>query len=648
MDPNTAEPPPGCLLILMPLSAAMAEDARVWLAHRYTPDGEPEVRDLPKSFAARFLADELLEGLVNTLDAGYAVPFDVAVLGYSSGEDGELNLVSLLPGENPTPRLAPLAEVAVRPVEMRGREGDPRKWTASPECAGSAPATAALAEVYKFVSVWLTGRFAARPPVVIHVTDGEGIDAGYLRVARSLGLLTTAYGPTRLLHVGLAGGVEPALCGMWPESVPEPWAALREVSAELPAEAEGRPLRRAVSVNDWSVADAWSALFDLIPVEDAVAWMEADAGRFEPAVQALWTQKMGNTPEQWEDAHASDPAAGVAVVADGASTGIYCRIWADQLARRFITDRPDFRDTSAFGKWVHGLRGEWRSTIEYDKLNWSKQRKVDEVGAAATLLGLEVGPAAADGNRPWRACAVGDASLFWVRDGALLGSFPVVAADQFGSAPLLVRSNPGFKTLGVAAAGVCRPGDRFLLATDAVAARLLKSATIGPGPEWERFETLDVATWRAELDTLRKMHDMVNDDCTLVSLRVVGGEPLRMKTVQETGVGTQETIQETGDRKQETEDSGQETGGSEVELLRPDSSLSPVPGPLSPELTPEPAPDPVPESIPDDSFPIPDLTPDTRHPTPDTRHPTPEWTSENEENERKTRDGFSDSTENPV
>ncbi|WP_410959326.1 hypothetical protein, partial [Salmonella sp. SAL4433] len=88
---------------------------------------------------------------------------------------------------------------------------------------------------------------------------------------------------------------------------------------------------------------------------------------------------------------------------------------------------------------------------------------------------------------PWRACAVGDASLFWVRGGRLLATFPVVAADQFGSAPLRVRSNPGFKTLAVAAAGTCQPGDRFVLATDAVASRLFKSAAIGPGPEWGRF-----------------------------------------------------------------------------------------------------------------------------------------------------------------
>jgi hypothetical protein len=522
MDP-TPDSPPGCLVILIPLSTGMSEDARVRLAHRFTPEGEPDIRDLPKQFVARFLADELVDGLVNALTAGYPIPLEVAVLGYSAGDDGGLKLTSLLPDGNPESRFLPLADVANMPAEPRTQEGDPRKWIAAKPCEGTAPAATALAEVYRLVSIWLTGRYTARPPVVIHCTDGEGLDEAYGRMARSLGLLVTAYGPVRLLHFGFAAGFDPVISGLWPEPIPEPWSRLQELSAELPAEAAGRAVRRAVSVNDWTIADAWSAIFDLVPTEESVSWATPEGGRFFPTVRELWTQKMGNKPEEWEDAFATDPASGVIVVADGASSGIYCRTWADQLAKRFITDRPDARDFLAFGKWVHGLRGEWRTSINYSTLNWAKQRKVDEVGAAATFLGLEVGPLDSAGSRPWRACAVGDASLFWVRNGQLQASFPVVAADQFGSAPMLIRSNPGFKTLTLIASGVCRPGDRFLLATDAVAARLLKSAANGPGPEWERFETIDEEAWRQELDALRQGHDMVNDDCTLVALQVAAG-----------------------------------------------------------------------------------------------------------------------------
>jgi hypothetical protein len=536
MDPTTTESPPGCLVVLIPLSAGMAEDVRVHLAHRFTSEGEPDSRDLPKEFVARFLTDELIDGLVNALAAGYPIPLEVAVLGYNAGGDGDLKLVSLLPDGTAESRFVPLSDLANMPAEPRTLEGDPRKWIAARPCEGVAQAATALAEVYRLVSVWLTGRFSARPPVVIHCTDGEGVDEAYARVARSLGLLVTAYGPVRLLHCGLAREFGPVLSGFWPEMIPDPWAGLLELSAELPAEPEGRPARRAVSVNDWTVADPWSAIFDLAPVEDGVSWTAPDAARFSPAIRELWTQKMGNKPEEWEDAYATDSASGVVVVADGASSGIYCRIWAEQLTKRFISDRPNARDPLAFGKWVHGLRIEWRTAINYPVLNWAKQRKVDEVGAAATMLGVEVGPADAAGNRPWRACAVGDASLFLVRGGKLQASFPVVAADQFGSAPLLIRSNPGFKTLALIASGVCRPGDRFLLATDAVAARLLKSTASGPGPDWEQFDTIEEEAWRKELDALRQAHDMVNDDCTLITLQISTGEspPAEAQTISVT------------------------------------------------------------------------------------------------------------------
>jgi hypothetical protein len=395
------------------------------------------------------------------------------------------------------------------PAEPRAAEGQPRKWTVPPPCEGEPCASAALANVYQMVAVWLTGRYASRPPVVVHCTGTDGLDEGYFRVARSLGLLATGYGPARLLHYAFDATNDEVR-----------HLRLLEASSELSENAEaGKPARRGFFLNDWDITHPWDAIFVHVWREDGAAWADARAG-FGPG-KVMWTQKMGNSPDQWEDAFAVDEASGAAAIADGASTGIYCRTWADQLSTRFLADRPDARDPVSLNKWVSGLRREWREAIQYDNLNWSKQAKVDQVGAAATLLGLELGPPDVRGSRPWRAFAVGDACLFWLRAGRLLASFPVAAADQFGSAPLLVRSNPGHKTLALHAAGECEPGDRFVLATDAVASRLLKSAAAGPGPDWDRFEHITEDEWRAELDSLRSANDMVNDDCTLVVLRVL-------------------------------------------------------------------------------------------------------------------------------
>jgi hypothetical protein len=125
MDPTPAEPPPGCLVLLLRLSAGMTADV-------VTGRGESVA-----FAAARQLADELLDGLVNTVVGGYAVgAIDVAVLGYHTAEDGSPLLFSLLPDGDPRARLVALSQIAEMPAEARAGEGLPRKWTVLPPCGG--------------------------------------------------------------------------------------------------------------------------------------------------------------------------------------------------------------------------------------------------------------------------------------------------------------------------------------------------------------------------------------------------------------------------------------------------------------------------------------------------------------------------------
>ncbi|MCS6865100.1 MAG: protein phosphatase 2C domain-containing protein [Gemmataceae bacterium] len=495
------QPPPdtwpaGCLVLLVRLSADMTGDI-------LTGRGE-----LPPVIAARQLADELLQALVDTLAAGYPIGhWDIAVVGYRASDAGAAQLVSLLPDGRPQPRYVPLAELAAMPVAPRDSEGQPRRWTLLPAAEGSPCPAAALAGVYALVSVWLTGRFTARPPVVIHCTGTAGFDRDYFRIARSLALLTTGYGPVRLLHY------------VWDAQADEGLhARLLGVSAELPGDPEtGTAPRRGIWINDWDIRDPWEALFSGPWQQPMTTGGESTASRLR--VRSLNTAKLGNTPEQWEDALAVDTSAAVAAIADGASSGIFCRLWAQQLCEGFVRDRPEVCDPTILQQWVNQLRQQWRAAIQYNNLNWSKKAKVDQVGAAATLLGWELGPAGSDGQRPWRACAIGDACLFWIRQNHLLATFPVVAAEQLGSTPLLVRSNPGFRTSALVAQGLCAPGDRFLLATDAVAAHFFQTLA-ETEPDWHRYETITPEEWIAELDQLRSSRQMVNDDCTLVVLTI--------------------------------------------------------------------------------------------------------------------------------
>src|SRR4051794_23267515 len=104
MDP-TAESPPGCLVLLLRLSAGM--DAAAVTVHT-PPD---RAATLTAADAPGGGADELVESVVGRAAEGSVGPFDVAVLGYHPAESGEPRLVSLLPSGDPTPRFVPLGQV---------------------------------------------------------------------------------------------------------------------------------------------------------------------------------------------------------------------------------------------------------------------------------------------------------------------------------------------------------------------------------------------------------------------------------------------------------------------------------------------------------------------------------------------------------
>jgi hypothetical protein len=243
--------------------------------------------------------------------------------------------------------------------------------------------------------------------------------------------------------------------------------------------------------------------------------------------------KMGDDDSEWEDAFTCDERLGAAAVADGASEGIFSRAWSALLCESLVAEPIDLGDPEAVAGRVQALRADWLRRIDYPSRRYTQQAKVDQTGAAATLLVLRLSsrppldpgdalaPTAGDDPHGWRAWAVGDSCLLHVREGRLLGTFPIGVSTDFGIAPALVRTRPDTRTPAfLEARGSCRPGDLFLLATDAVAQALLRDVEEGTPPDWHRYEGLDLDAWRAEIDDLRRRRRIVNDDSTLVCLRV--------------------------------------------------------------------------------------------------------------------------------
>ena len=259
------------------------------------------------------------------------------------------------------------------------------------------------------------------------------------------------------------------------------------------------------------------------------------------AVTELWAPKAGNSPEEYEDAfravcpepdepdadEGADAGMARAAVADGASESAFAREWANGLAEAFTAAPPDLcaLTEEALTDWLAPAREEWREGVPWDRLPWHGEAKA-RAGAFATLLGLafEDAPDSDDGLA-WRALAVGDSCLFLVRDGRLAVSFPLEDAAAFGNTPALVCSNPdnadagdlweGVRQLG----GECEAGDRFILASDAIACWFLAAEAAGERP-WEAIAALAPEDWDGWVEEQRQSGLMHNDDVTLLALEV--------------------------------------------------------------------------------------------------------------------------------
>ena len=304
----------------------------------------------------------------------------------------------LLPTPEPSGALAKFETLAGAEVRSRA-EGQPRRWVRGAEADGPAEPAAALARAHRVLAWWAAAHPDGRPPVFVHCATADGLDGRAAAIVRSVRALAVPGGSVRVLE----------------------WTFTPGADAGFPSD------------------DVWRMLFDVGPE------LESGGQSGEPAFaveRLFWSQKRGNEPELWEDAYSVGPCGTVAAVCDGASDGIFCRDWAARLAARFTADRPDLRTRQAVAAWVAAARTDWRAAIHYPGLRWSQQNKVNETGASATLAGLEVGPPDPSGDRPWRATAVGDACVIHARGGEWL-SFPLTAADQFTSAPALLRTKLG-------------------------------------------------------------------------------------------------------------------------------------------------------------------------------------------------------------
>ncbi|HTD76146.1 MAG TPA: hypothetical protein VK898_00820, partial [Chloroflexota bacterium] len=153
-------------------------------------------------------------------------------------------------------------------------------------------------------------------------------------------------------------------------------------------------------------------------------------------------------------------------------------------------------------------------------LPWYAEEKLRQ-GAYAALLGVTFSARPGNSLR-WSALAVGDCCLFQVRNETLVACFPIEAAAAFNSRPYLIGSVRLQSDMQVTAArrfGSAEPGDRFLLASDAIAAWFLTRAEEGGRP-WREIEEAGEAGFASWVRRQRESGAMRNDDVTLLTVTI--------------------------------------------------------------------------------------------------------------------------------
>ncbi len=507
---------PGCLFCLVQATPSMLRACR---------EGSEEPRKL--TLVCRGV-EVILRQLLELHHRGIerVGNLSVAVIAYCHNSEGKLSFTPLLRETGKEPFLIHLTDLISREIDASEPKAPSHRLDSNlyhqlaEQSIDQPAASAALAYALHLTSRWLVTHADAWPAVILHFSDGEICDDHLMRSGRSLQLLGSASGSIGLAHLIFSEKVGRSVHGQRPSSPESCWQRLWELSSRISSSTSDMEERRAlwVNANPWPVVERLlreTACQPVDPRDDgspACVWM-----------RALWYVKKGNAEQEWEDAFAFDASRAVAAICDGASQGIFARLWARQLAEAFVADQPNFQHSADLLAWVRGHRAAWLREINNRPggLRWSQQEKVERDGASATLTTLQISINPQDNAIYWCAWAVGDSCLFWVRDNQLLASFPIAATRHFVLGPALLRTKLDSSPNPLRAKGRCLPGDLFLLATDAVAELLLRQVENGQPPDWNQFEVIEEGAWRQQLDSQREQRQMVNDDCTLVVVRVL-------------------------------------------------------------------------------------------------------------------------------
>lgn len=204
-------------------------------------------------------------------------------------------------------------------------------------------------------------------------------------------------------------------------------------------------------------------------------------------------------------------------ISDGATESSFSREWSDILVCSY-TDKS--YNKGNLSETIRLASETWKARTLSRDLPWYAEQKA-EIGAFATFLGVTINRE----ERSFESIAIGDCTLFHVRNDEMIFSFPITSGDDFDNTPNLIASNEKYqtefeKTVTYSNRSVL-PNDCIILATDAIALWIFKQQGSGIRP-WRRLSNLldnyksDFENW---LNNERKANKIKNDDVSLIIIK---------------------------------------------------------------------------------------------------------------------------------
>lgn len=233
-------------------------------------------------------------------------------------------------------------------------------------------------------------------------------------------------------------------------------------------------------------------------------------------------QKLGNSRDENEDNFllpdiSEDNSILRLAIADGATESSFSKEWSQILVNGYAD--KSFNKIE-LPKTIADLSESWTELANNMELPWYAQQKF-ETGAFATFLGVTIELK----NATYQAVAIGDCTLFHVRNNKMYKSFPTSSKEDFGNTPDLIASNSKYQSEFEISIknhdDEIQAGDIFIVVTDAIAAWIFGEIENGREPWNHLFNILtiypdDFENW---LNNLRKEDKLKNDDVSLLLLK---------------------------------------------------------------------------------------------------------------------------------